>query len=312
VVSEEDPRVQILRELKQRGYQFTTVTPATHAIAVSRPLEGRPTLHDIFGWNRPFVGEDLDDRLLGLMKTGGLLSRAGGLLRSKLRVASLGADLFLHSAFPTVDEDAVFFGPDSYRFVRFILEHLQECPRKARVVDMGAGCGVGGIATNRAMPTATITLVDSNAAALELATINARAADVQVETLLAESVPAGADIVIANPPYIMDPQSRTYRDGGDLLGGRVALDWAREAIAQLSDGGTMLLYTGAAFRGGKSPLLEALQMACSRTHVSVTLEEIDPDVFGDELAQPGYCDVERIAAFGAVLRCHRSTSVNDE
>jgi SAM-dependent methyltransferase len=301
VVNGQDPRVLLLRELKERGYQFTTVSPATHEIVQSRPLEGRATLRDIFGWNRPFAEGDLDDRLFRLMEAGGLLNQHGALLRSKLRVASLGADLFLHSAFPTDDQDAVFFGPDSYRFARFIQQRLRACPRRGRIVDMGAGCGVGGIVAKRELPDAAVTLVDINPAALELANINASAADVRVDTVQSESLRAGAEIVIANPPYIMDPRGRIYRDGGDLLGGRVALDWAEQAIARLGPGGTMLLYTGAAFSDGRSPLLDALRMTCSRAPVSLTLEEIDPDVFGDELVHPPYRDVERIAAIGAVL-----------
>jgi methylase of polypeptide subunit release factors len=124
----------------------------------------------------------------------------------------------------------------------------------------------------------------------------------EVTLLQSRSVPSGADIVIANPPYMMDPQGRTYRDGGDLLGGGLALEWAEHAICELKAGGTLLLYTGAAFRSGRSPLLEALEHLCRQTTTSLSLEEIDPDVFGDELLEPAYREVERIAAVGAVLR----------
>jgi hypothetical protein len=34
----------------------------------------------------------------------------------------------------------------------------------------------------------------------------------------------------------------------------------------------------------------------------VELSEIDPDVFGEELDQPSYQNVERIAAIGALIR----------
>ena len=60
---------------------------------------------------------------------------------------------------------------------------------------------------------------------------------------------------------------------------------------------TMLLYTGAAFTGGRAPLLDALR----ELDASVSVEEIDPDVFGEELEQPAYAEVERIAAIGAVI-----------
>jgi hypothetical protein len=104
--------------------------------------------------------------------------------------------------------------------------------------------------------------------------------------------------VIANPPYMIDPARRSYRDGGDLHGGAVALDWAKQALAS---GSTMLLYTGAAIVRGASPLIEALHEACSSAGASLDVEEIDPDVFGDELEQPAYAEVERIAVIGAVI-----------
>ena len=52
--------------------------------------------------------------------------------------------------------------------------------------------------------------------------------------------------MIANPPYMMDDAGRSYRHGGGLLGGEVSLDWASQALASLTPGGTLLLYTGAA------------------------------------------------------------------
>jgi hypothetical protein len=100
---------------------------------------------------------------------------------------------------------------------------------------------------------------------------------------------------------MMDSRGRAYRDGGALLGGSVALQWAEQTLTGLTAGGTMLLYVGAAFADGRSPLVEALETAC-RTHgAALAWEELDPDVFGEELEQPVYAQVERIAAIGAVI-----------
>ena len=63
----------------------------------------------------------------------------------------------------------------------------------------------------------------------------------------------------------------------------------------------MLLYTGAAYIDDRAPLLEALEGECVAARASLELEEIDPDVFGDELDKPAYAGVERIAAVGAVI-----------
>jgi len=88
----------------------------------------------------------------------------------------------------------------------------------------------------------------------------------------------------------------------DLEGGAVALEWARDALTKLAPGGTLLLYTGAAFARGASPLLEALKASCAAAGAEIAIEELDPDVFGEELEQEAYRDVERIAAIGAVIR----------
>jgi methylase of polypeptide subunit release factors len=179
-------------------------------------------------------------------------------------------------------------------------QHWPPAPR--RIVDLGAGSGAGGIAAARLAPEAAITLVDINPAALALARVNARAAGVAVELVEGRKVPPGIDLVIANPPYMIDAARRAYRDGGGLLGGAVALEWAQQALAALAAGGTMLLYTGAAIVDGAAPLVAELERACAAAGASLQVEEIDPDVFGEELAQPVYAQVDRIAAIGVVIR----------
>lgn len=291
--------LELLLHLKELGYFFTAVTPATHGRVLCRNSDAPPTLRDIFGWSRPFEESQLDPRMRELMGAANLLRRGSDGLRSGLRVASLGDDLFYHSAYPTADANAVFFGPDTYRFVQFIERRLPELAR-GRVADMGAGTGAGGLVVKRLAPSASITLVDTNAAALDLAGVNARACGRDVELLHGDSLPPWQDLVIANPPYMMDEGKRCYRDGGDLLGGEVALEWTCDALAKLAPSGTMLLYTGVAIIEGASPLVNEIAEVCRRAGASMTCEEIDPDVFGEELEKPAYGSVERIAAVGIV------------
>lgn len=290
---------ELLRRLKALAYRFAAVTPATHQRVLARDFDGPTALRDIFGWSRRFAEHDLDPDLLTLLEEAGALEPSAEGLRSLVRVASLGGDLFLHSAYPTDDSDAVFFGPDTYRFARFVRDALHRLPAPRWIVDMGAGSGGGGIAASRDAPAARVTLLDVNPAALRLARANAAAAGVTAETVEAKRLPEGADLVIANPPYLMDSKGRDYRDGGDLLGGAVALDWTRQALATLAPGGSMLLYTGAAVTTGRVPLIEALQEACAEANARLIVDEIDPDVFGEELEEPAYRQVERIAAIGA-------------
>lgn len=291
-------RVALLQELRGRGYQFVTPTPATHARILQRPA-GPIDLREIFGWNRPFGDADLDPPLRRLLEACDALERADGAWRSKLRVSTLGDLYFLHSAFPTSDKDAVFFGPDSYRFANFLRRDLPRRPG-LRIADMGAGAGVGGLVAAKLCPGARVTLIDVNAAALELARANALANGLAVELRQQSDLgDISAEVIVANPPYLMDDVSRTYRDGGGAHGEGLSLAWAREAAGRLPAQGEMLLYTGVAIVDGRDPLHAALAQL---EGVELTYREVDPDVFGEELVKPAYRCVDRIAVVEAVIR----------
>ena len=293
-MSADEALLELLRLLKAADYDFMAVTPATHARVLTRPCE-KPGLRDIFGWNRPFHEDDLEGPILECLRESEMLDDAAGKLRSRIRVASLEDKLFLHSSFPTDAPDSVFFGPDTYRFVRAILPHLKSAAPRW-IVDMGAGCGAGAIAAAAFSPDARISAVDTNPLALRFAAVNAEANGATIETVEAGEVPEGADLVIANPPYVMDEARRAYRDGGGLYGGEVALDWVRQALERMAPGGTMLLYTGASVVAGEAPLVAELR------RLGAEIEEIDPDVFGEELDRPAYAEVERIAVILATIR----------
>ena len=300
-MSAQEPLCELLDRLKAARYHFVPVTPATHATVVARQPPSQLSLRDVFGWNRAYHAHDVPASLLDLLRAANALEDDQGRLRSKVRVASLGSDLLLHSAFPPEDVNSVFFGPDTYRFVRFLKQQLPRVPG-GWLVDMGAGSGAGAIAAARERPFRRTTMVDVNVEALRLAHLNAAAARVEVEGVASNMLPKGADVVIANPPYMMDCSARAYRDGGDLLGGALALDWVTQALRSLAPGGTMLLYTGAAYVDGEALLLTEMARVCDNAGASLELSEIDPDVFGDELTEPGYEQVERIAAIGAVIK----------
>ena len=301
MVTAQQALCELLRLLKAAHYRFIAVTPATHATVVARQPPPKLSLRDVFGWNRPFDASDLSARFLDLLNVAGAITNEGGKLHSRVRVATLGTDLLLHSAFPTNDVNSVFFGPDTYRFVRFLEQKLLRIKPAEWLVDMGAGSGAGAIAASRACAIEKTTLVDVNMEALRLARVNAAAAGVQAEAVACDALPLGADVVIANPPYMMDSSGRAYRDGGELLGGALALDWVTQALRALAPGGTMVLYTGAAYVSGEAPLLAEIACACRAAGASLELTELDPDVFGDELSEPAYEQVERIAAVGAVI-----------
>ena len=305
MVSDEDSLLELLHELKAQDYSFTCVTPATHERFLLKRPGGEPTLRDIFGWNIGFQSDDIAPALLALLERSNCLETSQGKLRSLVRVASLGGQLFLHSSFPTTSPDAVFFGPDTYRFARFISERLSEVEQPRWILDMGAGSGAGGIVAAGAAPGARISLVDINPAAAALARVNARFAGVAAQIVISDALEQGPDLILANPPYMIDASRRTYRDGGDMLGGEISCRWAGQALQALAPGGTMLLYTGAAVVRGQAPLAQDIARMCADADAELRIEEIDPDVFGDELDTSDYREVERIAALGISIRIAR-------
>jgi hypothetical protein len=100
---------------------------------------------------------------------------------------------------------------------------------------------------------------------------------------------------------IEEDGARAYRDGGDMHGAGLALDWALTAARRLSPGGQMLLYTGAAIVDGRDALRKALELELPALGCGLDYVELDPDVFGEELERPAYQDVERIAVVAATI-----------
>ncbi len=289
----------LVRFLDRQGYDFVTPTPATHKRLLRKRGSARAgNLRDIFGWSLPFSKVDPDIR--ELMEAADIIDAAeGGRLRSALRVSRVRGRLFLHSNFPTTEEDAVFLGPDSYRFADFILANMPGSV--SRLADVGAGAGVGGLIAAGAAPGAEVVLTDLNPKALALAEVAADHAGIAVKTLKGAGLSRAVgqfDLILANPPYMADEAGRTYRDGGGALGAQLSIDWAKEGAERLRPGGRMLLYSGSAIVEGRDGLKAALAKIKG---VRLEYRELDPDVFGEEITKPGYDEVERIAAIGAVL-----------
>lgn len=294
--------LQLGRRLRADGYRFTCVTPATHARNNARAgSEQAGTLRDVFGWSRPFRPALISADELQQLQAAKVLTAEGQLLRSSVRWSSLDDLLLVHSAFPTEASDAVFFGPDSYRFAQVIHEHLQRTPKPVQhAVDIGCGTGVGALLIARAAQHAQVSAVDINPLALRYTAINAALAGVgnlSVEPSdLLQGISGTFDLIVANPPYMLDASERVYRHGGGTLGAQLSLRIVEQACERLSAGGALLLYTGVAIVEGRDALLEAIRLRLAGPQWSWVYREVDPDVFGEQLLEPGYERVERIAA----------------
>lgn len=303
--------VECGRHLQSARYEFTTVTPLTHErVLRNRGGVSARDLRDAFGWNIPFDGRLLPPALLDRLHTAQLVSALeNGMFQSTVRFSSLAGDLYAHSGFPTHQEDAVFFGPDTYRFAALIAAELAVHPLGAdtRILDMGCGGGPGGMAAARtaSQRVQELVLADINPRALLFSQANARLAQLEcctfVQSDLFQGVAGDFDLIVSNPPYLVDAQQRTYRHGGGEHGEGLSQRIFEHSIGRLKPGGRLILYTGSAIVQGADPFSEWAADMAARAGCPYERREIDPDVFGEELDKSEYAGVERIAAIGLVV-----------
>ena len=290
--------VALARAVQATGYDFVTPTPATHARVNARAgCDWATDLRGVFGWSRPFREAVLPPGIMAAMADAGVLEPHQGGWRSLVRLSSLDGLLFLHSAYPTAAADAVFFGPDTYRFAQATLGAMDRLVTRA--VDIGCGAGPGAILIARDHGLARVFAVDINERALQLTRANAALAGVAVVAVnsdLLSALPGNFDLIVANPPYLVDPAARAYRHGGGELGAALSLAILDAAIGRLAPGGTLLLYSGAAIVNGQDPLRNAAATRLAGSGLSWTYREMDPDVFGEELDGGAYAHADRIAA----------------
>lgn len=302
--------------LEARGYRFITPTPATHERVLRRPAPDAATLRDAFGWSLPFAADLLPRGLHDELRGVGLLVSEGTAWRSQVRFSCLEGLLMAHSAYPTLADDAVFFGPDTYRFARWISQVLADRPLEpgARILDIGCGSGAGGLHAARCASRADagaseLVLADINPSALAHARANAalaRRPATFCQSDLYARVDGEFDLIVANPPYLVDDRQRIYRNGGGPLGGELSQRMLAEGLARLAPGGRFVLYTGAAIADGHDAMRDAVariaRAAGTEPEWTWRYEELDPDVFGEELQTPAYARCDRIAAVGAVVQ----------
>lgn len=296
--------VELGRALRRHAYSFTTVTPLTHQRVNAR--ESAAWAHDlpgIFGWSRPFKSAAPGPDLLALMQAAGVVQSAGDgeSSRAAVRASTLDGQLYFHSAYPTTAADAVFFGPDTCRFVRALRGTLATLDKPVRrAADIGCGAGAGAITLALAYPGAEVFGIDINPAALVLTEVNARIAGtrnlVAAHSNLLRDVEGQFDLLVSNPPYLVDREQRAYRHGGGELGAGLSVAVVEEAIARLAPGGTLMLYTGVAMVASADPFRMAVEPLLRTAGFRWSYEEIDPDVFGEELEQSAYHYADRIAA----------------
>jgi len=302
-MSPDDALVALGRSLREEGYRFNTVTPETHERIWNRhPAALARDARDVFGWNRWFLPAVLSPRLFAHLEASGELDRSGALCRSRVRAATFRDLTILHSSFPTAQADSVFFGPDTYRFTR-ILDWARQEPSQLGV-DVGCGSGAAGLLLSRTCQ--QVILSDINPQALRLAGINARINGIHnCRTVLSDclaAIPAQADLIVANPPYLVDAAQRTYRHGGGSLGTGLAVRILTQALERLPASGRVGIYTGVPIVAGEDRFWREIQPHLGAPGLTTSYEELDPDVFSEELDAPAYAETERLAVVALTVR----------
>lgn len=294
--------LDLARYVRASGYRFSPITPLTHARVNARPQNAMATdLAGVFGWSRPFHRALLSQDLFDLLTTAHAVEEVEGASRSLVRISCLGDKFYIHSAYPTLSPDSVFFGPDTARFVKFIENYLAiQRPQIRRCVDIGCGGGPGAVTLAAYAPAAEVLMTDINPQALRFARINALLNGVEniraLESDILKSTDGDFDLIVANPPYLIDSSARTYRHGGGAFGEGLSIDILHESLSRLSQHGALLLYTGVAITDGRDRFLEACSHLLSRCEYAWSYVETDPDVFGEELLSEPYTVADRIAA----------------
>ena len=310
VLSNEPALSELMGAVRDAGYHFVTVTPATHKRVNRRPgNEWAHSLRDVFGWSRPVRKDVLPPPFFDLGHRARILAPHGDGWRSLVRFSSLDDELFVHSAYPTDDVHSVFFGPDTGRLVDAIVARLNCLGHPIqRAVDIGCGAGAGAIAIAKRRPEAEVLGVDINPAALRATALNAslaRVANVVPRSSdMLHDVWGEFDLLVSNPPFMIDSTKRAYRHGGGALGDGLALACVDAAIERLAPAGTLVLFTGAIVIEGEIPFLREAASRLDAAGLAWSFREVDPDVYSEELEGPAYARADRIALL--VLTATRS------
>lgn len=290
------------RALKEDGYLFCTPTPLTHARILARERFGSDVLRDVFGWNKPVSAIRLAAKYHRFLHDPDLFSAEAGGYRAKVRFSCLGPLLLAHSGYPTKEADAVFFGPDTYRFAHAIQALRDREPgfRPGSCVDIGAGTGAGGLFCALLFPSLRhVALLDINSRALEFAAANIALNGIKIASPRHSDIlsawAGAADLIVTNPPYLVDPALRAYRHGGGGWGTSLSVRILEQALTRLSLGGHLLFYTGSAIVDGQDKFLESALPTLEKRTIRYRYDEIDPDVFGEELDKQPYDRADRIA-----------------
>jgi release factor glutamine methyltransferase len=172
-----------------------------------------------------------------------------------------------------VDARVLVPRPETEHLAEWALEVLQGLP-DPRVIDLGTGSGAIALALASRRPDARIEAVDASAAALEVASANARALGLRVAFRQGDWLEGSSgpyDAIVSNPPYVAAADAHlaalSHEPLSALAAGPDGLDdlrtIARLAPPRLRPGGWLLLEHG----HDQAPAVRTLLQAAGLTEV---------------------------------------------
>ena len=253
VTPSDEALVELGRHLRETGYRFVTPTPETHRRVNARPgNEEARSLRDVLGWSRPFRRALLPSTLLALST-----------LPCARAVAGAGSPAE-RGPFLTGGRRALRHSP-TRRSRRIGL------PRTRTPTGSSPCCaapwtarprGGRGLRHGRGRPVAPRSRRSGWCSRRERAgdparRVNAALAGAGPAVELARSdVLAGVsgpiDLVVANPPYLVDDARRAYRDGGGAHGIASPSGSPRGALSGSRRAARVVLYTATPIVEGRT------------------------------------------------------------
>ncbi len=191
----------------------------------------------------------------------------------------------------TVDERVLIPRPESEQLVAQTINYVRKYGiENPRIADVGTGSGAIAISIALEMPSAEVFATDISSEALEVAHMNARKLEAEVEFTkgnLLGTLQGKFDIIVSNPPYIQSQIIKSL-EPEVLREPRIALDGGPD--------GTKVI----------APLLEEIQKKLKPGY-SAAYVEIDPPIADISLkiaqAKFSYAEVSILTDLAGLIRC---------
>lgn len=138
-----------------------------------------------------------------------------------------------------VDKNVLVPRPETEELVQWILDDFSSEKRSLKILDIGTGSGCIGISLANNLTQTKISAIEISAAALEIATINAKNNKVEIEffqqdILQLKKLSTAYDVIVSNPPYVRELEKKEMH--------RNVLDYDPPAALYVKDEEPLIFY----------------------------------------------------------------------